>query len=421
MPDDIHLEFFGEEGSILISWAVHKDELSTGETEATSVVIRTDGGETRTLDGSRRGKSSFYECIIQQLKADTQYAYHVTHGNTRSAWYEFNMPTTLPSKQTYAVVGDIGPRYAAPFVKHHMLHDSTLTGFLHLGDIGYVNTDADFTHFLSGMAELVARVPYQVIAGNHEQLSESSFSSRWSTDEFASRSGSKSAFWFSYDMSGIHFICISTEHDLSPQSEQGKWLDQALKKAAERKRLDFEHWPWIVILQHRPLYTSFRRPDDQRQSHESRRDEIRSQVEPLYLAHGVDIVLCGHDHVYERSHPTFNQKLDPDAPYLFTIGTGGHNVQERWYDQPQTTAFRIAKPGYARMMLYDDQKRIDLEFLAVFLEPHCKSWGFFGDPDCPAQALAKSMGGLNIETKVVDSVMMTPREPTGSNWRRSGS
>lgn len=103
--------------------------------------------------------------------------------------YRFRMPTTLPAEWTFAVVGDIGTSYSAPFVQHSLLHDDALQGLIHPGDIGYTTTNDQFNEFLSRMGDLTARVPYQVIAGNHEQLSEASFSSRWSTDEFAKRSG----------------------------------------------------------------------------------------------------------------------------------------------------------------------------------------------------------------------------------------
>lgn len=116
------------------------------------------------------------------------------------------MPSTKPIEWTYAVVGDIGTKYSAPFVQHQLLHDNRLEGLIHPGDIGYVTSNEAFNEFLSGMAELVARVPYQVIAGNHEQLSEASFSSRWSTDEFASRSGS--VWWQPRAAPGLGSACL---------------------------------------------------------------------------------------------------------------------------------------------------------------------------------------------------------------------
>merc|ERR1719401_218537 len=39
----------------------------------------------------------------------------------------------------------------------------------------------------------------------------------------------------------------------------------------------------------------------------------------------VDIVLCGHLHGYERSHPVFNGSLLCDAPMYITVGDGGNH------------------------------------------------------------------------------------------------
>lgn len=61
-----------------------------------------------------------------------------------------------------------------------------------------------------------------------------------------------------------------------------------------------------------------------------------------------------------------------------------------------------------------------LEFIAISLEPYCKSWGFFGSPNCPSQALAAHQGNIDITATVVDNVTMVPRtfEAAGV-WRRA--
>ena len=52
----------------------------------------------------------------------------------------------------------------------------------------------------------------------------------------------------------MRVFALSCEHDLSPGSEQHRWLEEMLKKAnepEERKRV-----PWIVGSNHMPGYTS---------------------------------------------------------------------------------------------------------------------------------------------------------------------
>ena len=57
-------------------------------------------------------------------------------------------------------------------------------------------------------------------------------------------------FRYSYDYGMVHFIMISTEHDLSPGSRQYVWLEQDLENVNRSKT------PWVILGGHRPMYTS---------------------------------------------------------------------------------------------------------------------------------------------------------------------
>ena len=52
--------------------------------------------------------------------------------------------------------------------------------------------------------------------------------------------------------------------------------------------------------------------------------------EPLYVKYGVDLVLSGHVHVYERQNPLANGIVDaaglknPKSPWYITNGAAGH-------------------------------------------------------------------------------------------------
>ena len=66
-------------------------------------------------------------------------------------------------------------------------------------------------------------------------------------------------------------------------------------------------------------------------------EQLRASLEPLFLRFGVDVVLTGHNHNYERTHPVADLKVKstgrvvdgvtvydrPGAPIHYVIGTGG--------------------------------------------------------------------------------------------------
>ncbi len=83
------------------------------------------------------------------------------------------------------------------------------------------------------------------------------------------------------------------------EPEQIAWLEKTLAAAAE---------DWIIMFEHHPLYSSgITHGSDER---------LRSALEPLLTKYGVDLVLTGHDHIYERTKP------QQDITH-FVVGSGG--------------------------------------------------------------------------------------------------
>lgn len=67
--------------------------------------------------------------------------------------------------------------------------------------------------------------------------------------------------------------------------EQTKWLEKELQASGS---------DWKIPYFHHPLYTSATRGPNV---------ELRAVLEPLFLKYGVDVVLTGHEHLYERVKP----------------------------------------------------------------------------------------------------------------------
>ena len=66
---------------------------------------------------------------------------------------------------------------------------------------------------------------------------------------------------------------------------QVKWLEKELAASGS---------DWKIPYFHHPLYTSASRGPV---------EELRIVLEPLFVKHGVDVVLTGHEHTYERTKP----------------------------------------------------------------------------------------------------------------------
>jgi 3',5'-cyclic AMP phosphodiesterase CpdA len=80
---------------------------------------------------------------------------------------------------------------------------------------------------------------------------------------------------------------------------QLKWFEEALAKDTS---------PWKIAFFHHPPYSSGGKHGSS--------SGLREVVEPLFLKYGVNVVLAGHEHFYERVKP---QK----GVYYFISGAGG--------------------------------------------------------------------------------------------------
>ena len=137
-------------------------------------------------------------------------------------------------------------------------------------------------------------------------------------DYFAAAAGEPGKGYYSYDLGDWHIIVLNssggtagTNVSMSAGSAQGQWLSADL--AASNKLCTLAYW-------HHPLYSSVAGSGSGGVT-DSRR---RPAWDTLY-AHGADVVLGGHRHIYERQAP---QKPDgtQDAAFGirgFVVGTGG--------------------------------------------------------------------------------------------------
>ncbi len=171
--------------------------------------------------------------------------------------------------------------------------------WLMLGDNAYVaGTDAEYQAAVFGTypAEL-ASMPLWPAFGNHDGGSANGNTGkgvyfdvfRLPTAAEAGGVASGSEAYYSFDAGNVHFVCLDA-YDVSrfPGSPMLTWL--AADLAATRQT-------WIVAYWHHPPYTKGTHDSDT----ETELVEMRRYVNPILEAGGVDLVLCGHSHVYERS------------------------------------------------------------------------------------------------------------------------
>jgi len=118
-------------------------------------------------------------------------------------------------------------------------------------------------------------------SGNHEYETEDAlpFREAFALPENGGPAGIER--WYSYDWGDVHFVVLDTER---VGAEQAAWLDADL--AANQRR-------WTIVYLHRPAFSSGDHGGD---------PGVQQWFVPLFVRHGVPLVLAGHDHHYERTN-----------------------------------------------------------------------------------------------------------------------
>lgn len=99
--------------------------------------------------------------------------------------------------------------------------------------------------------------------------------------------------YYSFDYSNIHFVFLDSYGGAYQEGDAMlQWLTKDLKQT---KQL------WIVALMHHPAYTRASHNSNDAHDSGSRMFNVRKRILPVLEQAGVDLVIAGHSHSYERS------------------------------------------------------------------------------------------------------------------------
>jgi len=298
---------FGTKDGMTVMWRTTKP--------GTSIVHY---GET-FLCGNRQvveGNHEMHEVRIEGLKTGTQYFYRVETENEagEGAFSEGSTFTTAVDENrpyAFAVIGDTqgNPEVSAKLAKLAWAQRPSFA--VHAGDLVSTGGNPEHwtKHFFPGMEELISRVPFYPVLGNHEDDSPLYY-------QYVSLPSPEYYYEFTYG--NAHFFMLDTNRNVGPGTEQYVWLEKALSKSKSR---------WKFVCHHHPPYSSDENDfgDLWKTNKSDRGDTDARQLVGLYEKYGVDLVWNGHIHSYERTWPVAGGAAkEKDAPiYMITGGGGG--------------------------------------------------------------------------------------------------
>ncbi len=125
-------------------------------------------------------------------------------------------------------------------------------------------------------------------------------------DYFGAAAGDRGKGYYSFDLGKWHIISLNTMIDAGPSSPQGRWLSHDIAKNQTLCTLAYFH---------HPRFSSGPSP--------ANRNSV--QLWDALSAAGADVVVSGHDHIYERFTPmnVGGQRDEQAGMRQFIVGTGG--------------------------------------------------------------------------------------------------
>jgi len=318
------------------------------------VLLALDGsGHERTVhavvksyvDGASGTTVYAYHARITGLRPSSDYLFVAVHKGAHPEFGSFRTGPAGRSAFTFTSFGDqgtptVGKKYVPPvgvtianppYVNDNLgspaAGDTTagverIAPLFHLfnGDLCYANLAQDrvrtWSDFWENNSRSARHRPWMPSAGNHENelgngpIGYRAYQTYFSVPPTPGQTSVTKGLWYAFTVGSVRIISLAND-DVCYQDggnsyvrgyshgAQKAWLEAEL--AASRADRDID---WIVVCMHQVAISTadlFNGADL----------GIRQEWVPLFDEYGVDLVVCGHEHHYERSHPIRGQ--EPNA------------------------------------------------------------------------------------------------------------
>jgi hypothetical protein len=251
-------------------------------TDGGRAACRSAGGGAVAATGEAQGRG-LLAARLAGLRPDTRYACRVLASNgSQVTRLSFRTAPADDKPFLFTVVGDSGHGGPVARAIARRIRASHPAFLVHVGDFAYGHGTRDemSARFFPQFRDTLRRVPLFPTPGNHDLFARSIYRSLFAP---AADGHGGDGFRYRFRWGPAAFVSLS-----SPEGAAGApGLADDLAAGGPV--------PWRIVFLHEPLYTAgFKRVER----------GLRATLGPVVEAAGVDLVLAGHQHFYERSLPS---------------------------------------------------------------------------------------------------------------------
>ncbi len=342
----LHLQFGADASSeMVVSWhtlqQAHHPRVLLGRLDGRLKQIV--AAEEASYTDAKPGKAVYaYHAKLGRLRPDSAHLYGALHDGAEPQFGTFRTAPRGRTRFTFTSFGDqgtptVGKKFVPPagmilprdvFVNDNLgspaAGDTTLgverlRPLFHLfnGDLCYANLAEDrvraWWDFWANNSRSARNRPWMPSAGNHENelgngpIGYRAYQTYFLLPPAAGQTDLTRGLWYAFTVGSMRVISIAND-DIVYQDggdsyvrgysggAQKAWLEKALADAQADRAID-----WIVVGMHQVAISTADKFNGADLG-------IRQEWVPLFDKYGVDLVVCGHEHHYERSHPIRGQQ-----------------------------------------------------------------------------------------------------------------
>jgi hypothetical protein len=339
----LHLQFGADAASqIVVSWhtlqPAHHARVMLGSLDGK--LDRVVEAREISYTDAKSGETVFaYHARLDQLRSNASYLYAAVHDGAAAEFGSFRTAPRGRARFTFTSFGDqatpsAGRKYTPPegvkvgnsatvYVNDNLgspaaadtvLGVERLQPLFHLlnGDLCYANIAEDrvrtWWDFWENNSRSARKRPWMPAAGNHENergngpIGYRAYQTYFSLPDAAGHTDTTRGLWYGFTVGSVRVISLANDDIVYQdggnsyvrgysEGAQRNWLEQELAAARGDHGID-----WIVVCMHQVAISTVDKFNGADLG-------IRQEWVPLFDKYGVDLVVCGHEHHYERSHP----------------------------------------------------------------------------------------------------------------------
>lgn len=294
--------------------------------------------------------STEHEVLIQGLNASTKYFYNIgslgqIQLQSNDFYFKTNPIIGTEDKYRFWVIGDAGMgnndqrSVRDAFVAEN--NSQHINGWIMLGDNAYQSGfDSEYqTGVFQNMYEtILGNTVLWPAPGNHDYNNNIPFSPDPAYYEIftlpangeAGGLASGTEKYYSYNIGNIHFVSLdSYDESRSSTGPMANWLQSDLSANTQ---------PWVIAYWHHPPYTKGSHDSDDNFL-DGELIDMRENILPILENFGVDLVLNGHSHSYERSklidsHYGYSNTLQ--SSMILDANSGNYSIECPYQKETET-------------------------------------------------------------------------------------